>query len=205
MNEPARYRLSFTTGGLLATEARTAAGIQQNTSDWDLTRAQLRADNPLGIRTAAAVTRVSREVVDRLRVLSEGELAVVVDGSSIDRQQLLWVAVTRQYQLIHEFALEVVRRRFLEMTPRLTLDHFDAFLTSKAAWAPEIAALAETTRRKLRQNLFRMMREADITDTDGQIQPTLLSATVESALAPRGAEALLVFPMTDDQISRALR
>ncbi|MBK6763409.1 MAG: DUF1819 family protein [Micrococcales bacterium] len=200
-----RYKLSFTTGGLLATEARITAPIHRQTRDWLQTRAQLRDSNPLGIRTAAAVTRVSREIVDRLQTLNGEELGIVEHGSAADRNAIMWVAVTRQYRLIHEFATEVLRDRFVGMTPTIELSHFDTFLVGKAAWSPEIADLTDSTRRKLRQNLFRMMREADLMSPAGGIIPALLSAQLTDVLRPHGREGLEVFPMTDDQISRALR
>lgn len=126
-----RYRLSFTTGGLLATEARLAAEIQGRTGDWALTRAEIRNEHLLGTRTAAATMRISREVVDRLATLSPDEVSVVSEGDPGDRALLMWSAATRRYRLIAEFGSEVLRPRFLAMAPALTHDDFDVFLLDK--------------------------------------------------------------------------
>ena len=105
------YKLSFTTGGLLATEARITAQIRQQSDNWERTRAELREQNPFGIRVAASVTRISREVVDRLRVLDADELKLVADGSPSERNAIMWLAATRRYLLIEQFATEVLRER----------------------------------------------------------------------------------------------
>lgn len=200
-----RYKLAFTTGGLFASEARIIARVHDESPDWGQTRAQVGQDNPLGLRTAASVTRVSKEIVDRLQTLNPDELALVLDGSASERNAIMWLAATRQYRLIEEFASEILRERYLSMTPSLDLNHFDTFLASKAAWSPEIADLADSTRRKLRQNLFRMLREAELLSPGGAIQPAFLNDHLLQVLRPSGKEALSVFPLTDEQIAQALR
>ena len=51
-----RYRLSFTTGGLFLQESAIAAASFLQLGDWTATRAQLRAENLLQVRTAAAAS-----------------------------------------------------------------------------------------------------------------------------------------------------
>ncbi len=45
----------------------------------------------------------------------------------------------------------------------------------KANQHPELEEIKETTRKKLRQVLFRMLREAGILDTQLEIKPVFLS------------------------------
>lgn len=200
-----RYRMSFTMGGLLTSEARLAAEIQGRTGDWALTRAQIRVEHLLGTRTEAATTRISREIVDRLATLTPDELQVVADGDPYDRALLLWSAATRRYRLIAEFGSEVLRPRFLALAPALTHGDFDMFLLEKAAWAPEIAELKQSTVSKLRQNLFRMMREAGIVSEEGSILSPMMSPVVSQLLRAHGRAAFEVFPMTDIEIEKVAR
>ena len=53
-----RYRLSFTTGGLFLQESAIAAASFLQLGDWTATRAQLRVENLLQVRTSAAATRI---------------------------------------------------------------------------------------------------------------------------------------------------
>ncbi|MBM9961119.1 DUF1819 family protein, partial [Pseudomonas aeruginosa] len=59
--------------------------------------------------------------------------------------------------------------------------------------------------KKLKQNLFRMLREADLIGDSLQIQPALLSPALAQLLAKRGKEELLIYPVTDQEITRWLQ
>jgi hypothetical protein len=66
-----RYRLSFTTGGLFVQEAASVAAAYLATKDWAKARAQAREQNLMQVRTAAAATRVSKELTARLEHIDE--------------------------------------------------------------------------------------------------------------------------------------
>ena len=104
-----------------------------------------------------------------------------------------------------DFAVEVLREYYLSQRRQLTLSDYDAFCNAKALWHAELDELAPSTQSKLRQNLFRMLREADLLSDQGQIQPTLLTPRVAQMLARHGRDSLLVFPATDSEMQRWLR
>jgi hypothetical protein len=94
---------------------------------------------------------------------------------------LLWAAACRHYDLIGEFAEEVLRERFLLLTPKLEYDDFNSFVRSKALWHEEVADLENSTLRKLRSNIFRMLVEAGLLTEDGRILQIVLSTRVSGA------------------------
>ena len=96
-----RYRLSFTTGGLFLQESAIATASFLQLGEWTATRAQLRVENLLQVRTSAAATRISKEVTARLQELSSEELSALLDLSLRDQANLLWVAVCRRYLYMH--------------------------------------------------------------------------------------------------------
>jgi hypothetical protein len=197
-----RYRLSFTTGGLFSRESAMVAELYLRKLDWGLTRDQVRAANLLQVRTAAAALRISKEVVARLEHLAVPELACVVDGTVRERGYLLWTAACRRYQFIREFAVEVLREYFVTLRQVLSLKDFDAFFNGKAMWHEELDSTAPSTQNKLRQNLFRMMRDADLISPENLIQPAMLTPRIAALLSARGREAFLIFPLSDADISR---
>ncbi len=144
---------------------------------------------------AASRRRNLREIVNRLSCLLDEEHLFLVERADRDEQAaLLWVAACRAYRLVREFALEVVCERHLSQRLNLPLEAFDHFLDDKAEWDAGLAAIAPTTARKLRQILFRMMREACIINDDRQILTASLSGSL-CALLRRSAPAdLAVFP-----------
>jgi hypothetical protein len=178
------YKMSFTSGGLLAHEAEVAAGIYLNVRDWTQVQKLIVNENAFQARTVTSGVRVAREVVQRLTALTEDEISLVVDSSATDRGYLLWLAACRQYDFIGEFAEEVVRERFLLMNPQLSSAEFDSFIREKALWHEELEALSDSTVKKLRTNLFLMLRTADLLSSSGEILSSNFSPRMSRALPP---------------------
>ncbi len=193
-----RYALSFTSGALLAREAAIAAPIYLDVRDWGKVRDRLRAENLLQARTNASALRLTREVTQRLAVLTDDELKLVGDASPSERGYLMWAAACRRYAFIGHFAEEVVRERFLLLTPSLGYEEFDSFVNGKTLWHPELAELTESTLRKLRSTLFRMLTEANLL-VDGEIVHATLSERVRDAFETRLPSDVRFFPIQDSK------
>lgn len=178
-----RYALSFTSGALLAREALVAAPLYLREHDWSKVRELIAEDNLLQSRTRSSGFRLAREVAQRLSVLSDGEIELLVDGTPTERGYLMWAAACRRYDLIGEFAEEVLRERFLVLGVTLDYDDFDSFIRGKALWHEEVADLKESTLRKLRSTVFRMLVEAGLLSDDGRITQAVLSARLADTLA----------------------
>ena len=180
-----RYALSFTTGGLLAREADLIAHLYLQDRDWQVVRRTVTEKNLLQARTNSSRVRVVRETIQRLTVLNNLELELLVEASLTERCHLMWVAACRRYEMIGDFAEEVLRERFLLMAPTLVFEDFDRFIVGKSLWHPELDDLKNSTRLKLRQNVFRMLREAGLITERGNIVPAVVSERVLSLLQSR--------------------
>jgi hypothetical protein len=189
-----RYKLSFTSGALLESEALVAAPLYLRARDWSKVRELIEKENLLQARTCSSGSRRARATVQRLGVLSDDEIHLLVDASSTERGHLLWVAACRQYKLIGEFAEEVLRERFLTLAGRITYEEYDSFYRSKALWHDELNKVAESSYSKLRQILFRMMIEAELLTNQGHIEPALLSPRVAACLENRTPSDIRFFP-----------
>ncbi|MGT2469627.1 BrxA family protein [Paraburkholderia terrae] len=200
-----RYRLSFTTGGLFTKEAPVIAECYLALRDWKQTRDRVRSENLLQVRTAAASLRISKELVARLELLEPSELESLLSTNQRDRGYLLWTATCRRYAFIRAFAIEILRESYLSRRHQITFSDYDSFYNAKALWHSELDEIALSTQQKLRQNLFRMLREADLVSDQQIIQPALVSPVTAQLLARRGLDELLVFPASDSEIQRWLR
>ncbi|WP_255122906.1 DUF1819 family protein [Rhodococcus sp. 14-2470-1b] len=196
-----RYALSFTSGGLLAREGEIVAAMYLDSGDWQATRTRVVDDNLLQARTTSSLIRLARETVQRLAALGDDEIELLVAGSPTEKHHLMWTAACRRYTLIGDFAEEVLRERFLLMTPTLDADHIDRFITGKSLWHPELDGLKPSTRQKLRQTLFRMLREAGLHTDAGDIVPAVMSERVAKALDRRTPSDIRFFPTTTPFIS----
>jgi len=182
MPRKSRYALSFTAGTLLATEAAVVAPVYLREHDWVSTRAQVKESNLIQGRVARSNTRVLGELIPRLQVLSDAELEIVAEGTSTERGHLMWAAACRRYQLIGEFAEEVLRERFLTLASTLTYEEYDSFYRAKAMWHDELDEVTALSYQKLRQVLFKMLVEAGLLTKQGLIEPVLLSSRVAECL-----------------------
>ncbi|MGU3435048.1 DUF1819 family protein [Actinomycetes bacterium M1A6_2h] len=189
-----RYALSFTSGALLAREAQIVAQAYAGERDWLKVKQTIRKNNLLQARTVASGQRLAREIVQRLSVLSDPELDLLVETTTSEGGHLLWVAACRRYPLIGEFAEDVVRERFLLLKPTLAHGDFDGFIRAKALWHEEVAELKDSTLRKLRSNMFRMLVEAGLLTQGGLIVPAVLSSRVYAVLSARTPSDVRFFP-----------
>ncbi|TIV26167.1 MAG: DUF1819 family protein, partial [Mesorhizobium sp.] len=106
----------------------------------------------------------------------------------------------RAYRFIGEFAVEVLKERFLSLRTDLTYDDFNTFLAAKAEWSPKLASLSSTTRAKLRAVLFRLMREAGILSPDDRILGAMLSRRVLIMISASNPDELQFFPGAERQL-----
>lgn len=189
-----RYTLSFTTGGLLAQEATVLAPVYAAQPNWSTVREIAVSENLLQTRTHSTGVRRVRETIARLSVLSASEIESLTAITNTERGHLMWTAACRCYLLIGEFAEEVLRERFLTLAGTVSYDDYDSFYRAKAMWHDELTEISDSSYRKLRQVLFRMMVEAGLLTTQGTIQPALISARVTGYLAARTPSDIRFFP-----------
>lgn len=202
MSTHTQYKLSFTTGGLLAREASITAPLYLETRDWNHVRSRLLSENTLQTRTVSSSVRVVRELLQRLQTLDDQALQLLIDGTAAERSQLTWIAACRRYALISEFAEEVLREKYLLLITHLDHEDFDRFIRSKALWHEELEGLTETTLKKLRSNLFRMLHEGEMLSKDGRIIPPVLSPRVLELIAESGREEFRYFPVSEVDAQR---
>lgn len=199
-----KYRMSFTTGGLFHQDSVNVAKMYLQNPDWIQVREDVGDRNILQTRTKASAMRMGREVCFRLRELNSEELELLVEGDHQEQAHLLWVAVCRRYRFIHEFATEVIRERFLTLRYDLNLEDFDAFFNAKMEWNEELEKITSMTRNKLRQNLFRMLREIEFLSADHSIIPAMLSARFIDVIANGSGQDLSIFPAMESPVQGSM-
>lgn len=194
------YSLSFTTGTLLYRESVVIAEQWMSLHNWDAVRQVVIGDNLLQARTLNTSKRVFQEVSSRLKTLSSSELVLLVQGMPQEQNYVLWLGVCRRYQFIADFAKEVLHDKFISLKPALTYNDFDAFYNRKAEWHEELERIQPATKVKLRQVLFKMLREAGLLTADHQIIPALLSHRLGQSIAKANLADMLIFPAFESDL-----
>ena len=154
--------MSFTTGSLFHCESVKLAALYLELGDWNAVRDKVISNNLLQTRTLNTLKRVCREVISRLKTLSIEELDFLVEVNPQEQGYLLWLATCRQYRFIADFAIEVLRERYITLKTDVNHEDFDSFFNRKSEWHTELDVIQPTTRNKLRQVLFRILREAGL-------------------------------------------
>ncbi|MEA1051423.1 DUF1819 family protein [Lamprobacter modestohalophilus] len=197
-----RYPLSFTAAGLSRRESVQMANLFLEFGDWSVVRERMLDDNLLQVRTRSALLRIGREILSRLQQLDHNQLSLLVEANAQDQGYLLWLAVCRRYRFIADFAVDVLHERSLNLMTDLSHSHFDAFFNRKAEWHPELEQLANSTRLKIRQILFRLLREAGLLSATDGINPVMLSPAMLQTLAPHQRGELRYFPPFAAELER---
>ena len=197
VREPERYKLSFSVGGLFMQGARTAAGLYQDRQDWSAVRSALDSGNLLQARTASTAKRWSYEIVQRMEELTSSEVRLLLEGTWEESSQLMWAATCRHYEIVGDFAEEVLRERFLLLHQDIGPEHFDSFVRAKSLWHEELVELENSTLQKLRSTLFLMLRESELITGAGIIVPAVISMRLREQFGKRSPSDLRFFPVRD--------
>jgi len=197
-----RYSMSFTTASLLHMESVSLATVYLALNDWKIVREKVVSENLLQARTLNTSQRFCSEIVSRLKTLNDAEIELLVRGTSSDQGYILWLAVCRRYKFIAEFAVEVLRERFCSLKTDLHQENYDAFFHLKSEWHQELDDLRPTTRKKLRQVLFKMLREVDFLSGDNTINAAMLSPQFLDILSLKNYQDIQFFPVFDKSLRR---
>jgi hypothetical protein len=165
-----------------------------NTRDWKHTDKITKEENLLQSRTKSRTIRVTREIIQRLELLRDAQLELLVEGNLDEQKYILWFAICQTYQFIEEFATEVLREKFLSRSMLINEFDYDAFFNRKADWNEELDQITASTRIKLRTVIFRMMREAGLISKEKMIIPVVLSKRLVEVLKPDAPMSFQIFP-----------
>lgn len=189
-----KYTMSYTACSLVCAETKKVAGLYLEERDWKKVAKIAFDTNLLQYRTQNALKRTLSEIISRLKKLPEEALSILVNGTPYEQNQILWLAVCLRYSFIYDFAIEVVKEKYNLMQSKITQLDYDAFFNSKLNWHDELDKLTDSTRYKLKQILFKMLKEAEIVDSDNCILTTFVSPRVIEIINNYDSKYLGIFP-----------
>jgi hypothetical protein len=191
-----KFALSFTAGGLLYNESIVVAeALSRNEYDWNATLVEVEVKNLLQSRTRSTSVRKLREISQRMKCLSEPQLALLVDGTRHEQKLILWLACCEKYPLLAELARDVVRAKFLQLDYAIDASDIAKFIELQTLWHEELEGLTASTTTKLQTVMLRMLREAELVSDDGIISAPLVSGRFIQALKADSPGGLLYFPL----------
>lgn len=191
-----KFALSFTAGGLLYNESIVVAeALLRNEYDWNATLVEVEEKNLLQSRTRSTSIRKLREISQRLKCLSEPQLALLVDGTRHEQKLILWLACCEKYPLLAELARDVVRAKFLQLDYSIDTGDIARFIELQTLWHEELEGLTASTITKLQTVMLRMLRESELVSEDGIISAPLVSGRFIQVIKADSPGGLLCFPL----------
>ncbi|MEA1885304.1 MAG: DUF1819 family protein [Thermotogota bacterium] len=188
------YRMSYVLGGLYLQESLIVADEYIKNKNWEKTKATILTENRLQTNMKRSSQRMYREIALRLKTLSETQLNLLLSGTAEEKRQILWLACCKSYRLIFEVATELLYEKLSSGEKHLSIPDYEAFYTKKALKSEKLQKLTETTRRKIKNVTFKIMREADIITKDNEILPQLLSKKIQRVISEENPQLLEVYP-----------
>lgn len=197
--------MSFTSGGLLFNESLRVAEIYLEKKDWNLVRDKVLKNNILQARTESSLKKITRYVISRLMLLTADQLKLLINGSRQEQNFLLWLGVCKRHEFIKDFAVEIIREKYLRLNYELTQQDYDIFYEHKSEWHPELEKLSEETKKKLRQVLFRITREAELVTSEGMIVPVFFTEDLTKVIIKDSVSWFNIYPISDLDIAKWIK
>ncbi len=123
-----KYSMSFTTGGLFHQNSTNMVKLYFDLGTWVKVRKEVIEQNLLQARTQRTLKMITSEICSRLKLLHQEELQVLIEDTPHDQAYILWLAVCRRYLFIYEFAVEVLREKFLSLQFELQKCNFSSLI-----------------------------------------------------------------------------
>ena len=168
---PSNYSLSMSGSSVRRPETLETARLYLETGDWAETRKRVIDDNLYQLNAISSRKRVAGELIKRLRTLTDDEVRFLVHSYGDDQSAMLWVAVCRTYEFVSSLSCSILRDRYESGIPAYTEGAYEAFFEQEAVLHPELERLTVEGRKKMRNQIFRMLVECDLVAEDGTITP----------------------------------
>jgi len=203
MSRPSKYILSFTAASLRLNEMVKVATAALDNAGGDLAMVK-----ESGVVFSSVKTRTSdrefREVRKRLETLTTDQTAILIRGDLISQKQIAFLSICKRYTFIQDFAVDVIRDKVLVFDYQLNESDYKSFINSKLSLHPELEEFSESTLKKAKQVMYRILEQAGIINNpvDKQIQPQILQQDVINATVRDDPAWLKIFMMSDKDIKQ---
>tara|TARA_Y100000766_G_C18877155_1_gene591407 strand:+ start:352 stop:966 length:615 start_codon:yes stop_codon:yes gene_type:complete len=174
-----KYRLSFGTGNAYINESNMILKKYLENKDWRETEKYSVENNILQTNTLSSTKRIFREISLRLKSLSHQEQEFFIRSNYLDQSILIWIAICRTYKFIGDFASMMISEKFSCYQIELDYNDFNYFYEQQKVLYEELNSLKDSTRKKLRQVIFKIMKDLNIISKSKEITPLLPSKEIK--------------------------
>lgn len=203
MEKQSKYSLAFTAASLRLNDMVKVAEIVIEKGMTDL-----RQIREIGVvfnsGKAQTSDREFREIRKRLEYLTPDQMDILANGSLVSQKQIAFLAVCKHYDIIRDFAVDVILDKTMVYNYQINESDFNSFINSRIQTHPELETFSDSTLKKAKQVLFHILEQAGIINNAVEkiIQPQLLHPRLVKAIAEDDPSWLRIFMMSDRDIKQ---
>lgn len=202
-----KYLLSFIALSLRAYESEEIANLYMQTSSWDSVAKSVIEDDLLQKKTISTRKREFVEFRGRLQTLSSEQLAYYKDATGSDVKNLTLLSCFKMYRFIYDFATETMRNKLLLFDLEILDSDYESYYDSKRVAYDSLNTIADSTKKKLKQMMFRIFDEADFIDNtkNKNIQKPYLNEELIKLIVLDDPKYLSAFLYSDNEINEYIK
>ena len=166
-------------------EMRTTARLMREGLEEEEIIRRIVEENLFQYPTEKSIRQLAKSCVARLKGLNDDDLVeAVASGSSETAKQVCMYAMMRRYRLVWDFMITVIGEKYRMQNLSFGQMDVNVFFMQLQEQDDCVAGWSETTVRKLRQILIRILVENEYLDHNkaNHINPVLLSPVLENAI-----------------------
>lgn len=162
------YSLSFTGGALLYEESKILINSVTDLEKYFEGDFILNSD-VLKTNSESSRKRLKNEIDRRLKKLNASYITFFNETNETDQKIILFLSICKLYNIITEFCLEVVYKKWINFDNELSTYDFKYFLANKLS-EEQLNSISEGTHYKLSQIAIKIFKDLGMYK-DGTIQP----------------------------------
>jgi Putative inner membrane protein (DUF1819). len=159
------YHGEIVAGSLLVNESRKIAGLLLKGLDEKEFYREVLVLNVLQKRSPASAKRQAKLIRNRLLPLHQDFWGMIREGSHEQSTQALLVASIVHSRLLGDFIKQVIQLQIKTFQKQVSYRDWDGFFEECKQRDASVAAWTESTTKKIRQVVFRVLAEAKIIDS----------------------------------------
>lgn len=198
------YNMSFTAGAAMLNEMHAVAeALVECDGDWNRTKDMTFKENLMEKEKMSSSIRYFALMKQRLEVLNEAELDMLVNGTVAVRRLIVLLAICKAHSFIYDFISENVRDCFYNQYEKISHANFNEFYNEKKYEHPEIEQVSELTARKMRQVVFRILEQTELIEDaeSGILRRPYLSEAVERLIVKDDPKWLAIYLYSNNEIN----
>ena len=192
-NKLAIYAGDIVAGALLIPESRKIASLLLQRVNDDAWHKAIVIDNILQKRSPVAATRQARLIKSRLILMKPDLWKLVQKGKSEVSVQAILASAIKHSRVLGDFLDQVVHENWRTFKPKINVKDWKFFFETCSQADPQMLEWTESTRKKLKQIIFRILAESNYIDTtrSGKLQSVSVLPEIKQYLTDNSERYVL--------------